>query len=337
MQNLEMIGYMLSGGGAALMILLAVRFYAMQARSCVDVTGFLFCVLTAIHMLTDHHTPVADQPLLGQIAVMLGVLDRAVFWVFAQSLFDDKFRIRPLHVLPAVAITATWFLPYGWLLRDVLIIGLMVHVVVIGLRGYQCDLVASRRWLRLALAILVPFMVVTTTISNMFVPVDSHMMAAINAFKFSGLALLFAIWLTRLDASLLEGRMPAQVSDPRPVIVADQLELDRIRREVAGGACFETGLTIGGFAARIDIPEHRLRRLINQGLGYRNFAAFLNDHRIEEAKRRLADPGHAREQILSHAFALGYNSLAPFNRAFKERVGLSPTEYRAAALAQAIA
>jgi AraC-like DNA-binding protein len=44
----------------------------------------------------------------------------------------------------------------------------------------------------------------------------------------------------------------------------------------------------------------------------------------------------AREQIIQHAFSLGYASLAPFNRAFRERVGVSPTEYREGALAGAI-
>ena len=57
---------------------------------------------------------------------------------------------------------------------------------------------------------------------------------------------------------------------------------------------------------------------------------------IEEAKRRLADPKMAREQIVSHAFSLGYASLAPFNRAFRERVGISPTEYREQVLSDAV-
>jgi AraC-like DNA-binding protein len=82
---------------------------------------------------------------------------------------------------------------------------------------------------------------------------------------------------------------------------------------------------------------HLLRRLINKGLGYRNFAAFLNDHRITEARQRLADPKQAREQISAIAFGLGYASLAPFNRAFRELTGVTPTDYRAQALARHIA
>ena len=52
-------------------------------------------------------------------------------------------------------------------------------------------------------------------------------------------------------------------------------------------------ITIGTLATKLAIPEYRLRRLINQRLGYRNFNVFLNNHRIEEAKAALADPAQA--------------------------------------------
>ncbi|MBS0401235.1 MAG: helix-turn-helix domain-containing protein [Proteobacteria bacterium] len=41
----------------------------------------------------------------------------------------------------------------------------------------------------------------------------------------------------------------------------------------------------------------------------------------------------AREDlpILSIALECGYGSIGPFNRAFRQRFGMTPTEYRAAA------
>ena len=76
------------------------------------------------------------------------------------------------------------------------------------------------------------------------------------------------------------------------------------------------------------LPEYRLRRLINGQLGHRNFAVFVNAYRVEAAARRLADPAEARKTIGEIAFDLGFTSLNPFNRAFKEIVGLTPTEWR---------
>jgi AraC-like DNA-binding protein len=93
------------------------------------------------------------------------------------------------------------------------------------------------------------------------------------------------------------------------------------------------GLTIRSLAAQLDIPEYRLRRVINQQLGYRNFNTFVNHFRIEEACRILADPAHERLPILNLALDLGFGSLGPFNRAFRARIGQTPTEYRRARLA----
>jgi AraC-like DNA-binding protein len=90
----------------------------------------------------------------------------------------------------------------------------------------------------------------------------------------------------------------------------------------------EEGLTIASLALRAHIPETQLRRLINDRLGYRNFPAYVNAHRIAAAKTRLADPGEARVSISTIAYDIGFASLGPFNRAFKEEAGVSPSEWR---------
>jgi len=76
------------------------------------------------------------------------------------------------------------------------------------------------------------------------------------------------------------------------------------------------------------IGESALRALINQQLGFRNFNDFLHHHRLQEAAARLAGEDLP---ILTIALESGYGSIGPFNRAFRQRFGMTPTEYRAAA------
>jgi AraC-like DNA-binding protein len=90
----------------------------------------------------------------------------------------------------------------------------------------------------------------------------------------------------------------------------------------------ETGLTIGTLAERAGLPEYRLRRLINGRLGFRNFTAFLNEYRLAAAAARLGDPAEIRLPVLTIALDLGWGSIGPFNRAFRARFGVTPTEYR---------
>ena len=67
-----------------------------------------------------------------------------------------------------------------------------------------------------------------------------------------------------------------------------------------GRAYRQEGLSIGQLALRLGLPEYRLRQLINQELGYRNFAAFpelLWDCRRQDGARRPrpgrgGDPDH---------------------------------------------
>lgn len=78
-------------------------------------------------------------------------------------------------------------------------------------------------------------------------------------------------------------------------------------------------------ADALNVPEHKLSRLLN--LYYdKNFNEFVNYFRIEEAKERLLN--EAKTTVTVVAFEVGFNSIASFNRVFKEMVGVSPTAYR---------
>ena len=88
------------------------------------------------------------------------------------------------------------------------------------------------------------------------------------------------------------------------------------------------GLTIAALAARLRVPEYRLRRHVNRRLGFRNFNAYVNSFRLEEARAGLADPGRRALPVLTIALEAGFQSIGPFNRAFKAATGLTPTEFR---------
>ena len=105
---------------------------------------------------------------------------------------------------------------------------------------------------------------------------------------------------------------------------------------IAERAYRQEGLTSGALAAKLALPEYRLRQLINEGLGHRNFNAFLNHYRIAEAKAALVDTTQNDVPILTIAMDSGFQSVGPFNRAFKAATGQTPTEYRRAALAKTL-
>jgi len=87
----------------------------------------------------------------------------------------------------------------------------------------------------------------------------------------------------------------------------------------------QPGLTISILADRLRIQEYKLRRLINQSMRYRNFNQYLNNYRIEDASFRLLNTS---SPISSIAIDVGYSSLSVFNKAFKDRYDMTPSEFR---------
>jgi AraC-like DNA-binding protein len=87
-------------------------------------------------------------------------------------------------------------------------------------------------------------------------------------------------------------------------------------------------LSVASLATQLAVPEYRLRRVINQRLGHRNFNAFVNGFRVEEARTVLGDPASRALPVLTIALETGFQSIGPFNRAFKAATGFTPTEYR---------
>lgn len=149
-----------------------------------------------------------------------------------------------------------------------------------------------------------------------------------KACVFLTLTIIFAYWALKVREHVWALPQNFAMKQPEALSPAEGALLTKLQASLKEDVWREEGLTIRKLAENLDAPEHRLRKVINQGLGYRNFAAFVNEHRIGAACEVLADPVKADIPVITIAYEVGYASLGPFNRAFREIVGESPTEYR---------
>jgi len=62
-----------------------------------------------------------------------------------------------------------------------------------------------------------------------------------------------------------------------------------------------------------------------------SFTDFVLEQRLYRAHRMIADPRHADRMISAIAFASGFGDLSYFNRTFRRRFGMTPSEVRARA------
>ncbi len=86
-------------------------------------------------------------------------------------------------------------------------------------------------------------------------------------------------------------------------------------------------LSLQTLAKRMEITKEDLSQVINEQLD-RNFKNFINEYRIEEAKKKLLDPKEDQFVLMKIAFDVGFNSKSVFNASFKKFTGMSPSQYR---------
>jgi len=293
------------------------------------------------------------------IAISVG--NAALFWVFVCSLVDDEFVLRRCHVLPWLAVMVfSWFVmavvvgsgsPQAWLClvaqRSVSPF-FTVLTVITATRNWRADLVERRRLLR----IFVVWVGVGYTIVMLVLRARSRHGQLVGGVAMADVLALLVIvavvasQMLRLGGSELFAPLaaiappepgappPAEAALPDPPDPAEQRLADALQHAMAAERAYRTeDLTVAGLAAKLAVPEYRLRRLINQRLGHRNFNAFVNGFRLDEARAALADPAKRELPILTIALDAGFQSIGPFNRAFKAATGLTPGEFRREKLA----
>lgn len=301
----------------------------------------MFELSTAGYVIISSPVGYAHLGAATPVFQIMATFNSVLFWWLATALFDDDFRWKVWRFIPAVFLLAT----YIWrfvdpesaariLVHQTLIVLMMGHAIWLALQHRNDDLIELRRRFRVVFAAAVGAMGLAIAAGELMVGFDAPptWLTQLHAFGLAALVFAFGVWLLKPRDVFGGALEPVDALSQKGPDLADQHDLDRLQALMESGVYREDGLTVAALAEKVGVPEHRLRKLINGALGYRNFSAFLNSWRIEEAKTLLADPAQARRQILQIALDLGYGSVASFNRAFKAGVGETPTAFRRAAL-----
>ena len=85
-------------------------------------------------------------------------------------------------------------------------------------------------------------------------------------------------------------------------------------------------LTIKELSNKIDIPYYNLSKIINS-VHNKNFNDFVNNYRIEEAKKRFLNGDFKELTIEAISKEVGFNSQTVFYRAFKKYTNKTPLQF----------
>lgn len=330
----------LRGGAIALFLLLAIMGLRDAARVPAARYGSLFAACGIAYMIESAPAlNFAPCPAWLVPIRMFSVCGAAIFQLWAAANFDDGFRPAWWRWLPmaGMAALAGWAIyadrNLPWRIVNVAALGLVVIGLWQTLAGRAGDLIEARRRFRLILAVAVGTCIGALTLVTFFA---ARWLILEGAVVSAGLMVMLALAsaLTTLagrwSAGLLQPPPPVRIRPaPAPADREESALLAKLERLMEGERIYrEEGFGIAVLAGRMGIPEYRLRRLINQRLGHRNFTGFVNSYRLAETIAALSDPAQIQVPILTIALDAGFQSLGPFNRAFKTETGVTPTEFR---------
>jgi len=294
----------------------------------------LVCICAYILLTTpieDEHYAWLRQPLL-----LLTDLTSYGILLLAQVILNPKLRFKHISNWWSVPILA-WciFLGYFFLftpgkgeihdLNHMLGFAILLLVIYQCLQGYRDDLLDSRRKQRLVLVIgCGVYMLVLTFFELVFQYVkDGQLFSLINAAMLFTLLSLFSFSLIQRKLAVRVGLSSEQKKPPM-----EDPRIQQLNQLMQTGFYRQPELTVGRLALELELAEHKLRQLINQKLGFSNFSHYLNSYRIPAICLQLADNELKHIPILTLALDMGYGSIASFNRAFKQHMAKTPSEYR---------
>jgi AraC-like DNA-binding protein len=347
------------GGAFFLLILVAALLLRDARRVPAGLFGALFALGVACYVVVS--APIVAPQLRAWLLPLrfISMGNPVVFCLFAAALFDDDFKPSWWHALAWLAMLA-----FG---ASCLWAGTAPARIGFSAVGLACnalaawyalaersvDLVEERRRLRNVLIVAVALYSTVIITSEIVFPNGGGLTLSLGiSAGLLALTLVFAAVLFSVNQS--GSLIPFVLSAPQPLPATarvpsaetafavqsasdeDARLLSALRRLMDHDRAYrEEGLSIGGLAAKLGTSEHGLRRLINQRLGHRNFNAFLNGYRLDDVMTALADPAQEAVPILTIALDAGFQSLGPFNRAFKSTTGMTPSEFRREQLGRA--
>jgi len=136
--------------------------------------------------------------------------------------------------------------------------------------------------------------------------------------------------LFRLDASKVASADIEQKEEtslsPEEVEELDKIKANLMDVMHSGKMYLNPDLSLPDMALKLGMRKELLSRAINLGIG-KNFYRFVNEFRIEEFKRLVANGGAKRLTHSGLAYEAGFKSKSTFYKAFKEITGITPSEF----------
>lgn len=333
------------------LLITSATFAQRKPVQCASRLMIALSVGLSAYMLTGLPVMQTAHPVLLFILNLLSISCPALFWLLSRELFQPQTNTQvPIAVVILIGtyltlrITGLAVFEDQVLRQQPVMQALFIYlpqIIMIGLVSHAClaalqqihdkdgedtqNYPKSHIVFILTLGAII-FMVVSTSALGM----GSDFIRALHFFAIFVAAFAFNTQLLRLEPVLAQLFIHGNTIKSAATLNSKEQQqyqriMDTLRKERLYA---RPGLTLRNVADALPMREYRLREFINKTLGYRNFNQFVNAFRLELACEKLSLPPNDKVLISSIAWDLGYSSPSTFNKVFKKRFGVTPSEFR---------
>lgn len=325
---------------------LATIHFRLRNKHVLHLAFAFFCASSSMHMAyiltSDHWSPY--HHLIG----ILGFATCSGYWLFARAFFRKSNPINQHHLL-FVGLLAVflilrhlfhfvekmWLADTDWLSVIITLLSEAITLLSSGMlilafwEGYR--VLKNATAIQRKISIVYLSTLITGIVSVMLIAAalpkdlsDGVGRDWIVVFAYT-LILLVSHLLIRFRQHQLEQK--EKVTDP--VVEEEGILADHIHTLLIENKRFlEPNLRVADIARELDVPEYRIRAIMQNHFNAKNFNHYINRMRVEHAQSILCAPGTQDWPVLVVGIESGFSSAASFTRAFKEFTGVTPGQYR---------
>ncbi|NTS78742.1 helix-turn-helix domain-containing protein [Catenovulum sp. SM1970] len=329
-----------------------------RGDKAITITISLFVSLLSIPALNGYiYFSQGDTlPILGQLSQNLTLAYGPLLFLVSQFLLlkPVKLTSASLHFLPFVLLNTDKAigtdLINGYLLVGLIFIQTTGYLIycMLALKNYQRKIGQIIRhhqnstyyWLLFLSVGLASLMLVDLSVwTYVITTTNPPNMLALSIFAssislFISLIALFALFQPRFfDAKPVQSKGANQSEPTKPLRnielspeVAEQLDQQLTALVEKEKLYLDESLSLGKLAALLGITRNQLSELFNIHKQV-SFYQYFNDLRFEESVN-LLKANNQQMSVLDIAYRAGFNNKNSFYKVFKEKAGMTPSEYR---------
>jgi AraC-like DNA-binding protein len=294
-----------------------------------------------LRSLALHLIPFAANALLISVPRAMNMFDRSFFQGFAEWYMPNS---EYLNILENGFVLVYFFICLRFIDR----------LNALQVNSYSDTEGKDLGWCRqliVALMIIVSLDILFSVYELNYPPIEWNI-GMLPAFAFFGLSAFFAykgMWqaqilvpeflleknpspaLPETERSQESGMSSEQTPSARALTGFSEAEIENLKTrlyEVLENEkpYLNDSLTLGELADLIPISDKKLSELLNKHVCI-SFYDLINNYRVETVKQKMRSPVGKQFTLLAMAFDSGFKSKTSFNRVFKQKTGVSPSQY----------